>query len=359
MSVEAKLVPPETKGRLSIARVTSGWYVACFSEELRRAPIARTILGIPIVLFRTERGEPGALLDRCPHRNVPLSLGTVVGEHLQCRYHGWQFDCGGTCRKVPGLEGKPEAKSRRTLSYAAREQGGCIWVFMSPDTEPTSEPFRFDLLDEPGYDTVRRRVAAQGTMHAVIENALDVPHTAFLHRGLFRGTSEPNEIEVVVRRQADRVEAEYIGEPRPTGLVGRILSPSGGVVTHYDRFILPCILQVEYRIGTENHVLVSAAATPIDDFYTALYAVVSFKLRLPHFLVKPLLIPIALRIFKQDAQILERQTEVIRRFGGEHFASTEIDVLGNHILRLLRQAERGEAVTTHGEVTERRLRLRA
>ena len=44
-----------------------------------------------------------------------------------------------------------------------------------------------------------------------------------------------------------------MGEPRPPGIVGRILSPSGGLVTHFDRFILPSIAQVEYRIGTENH----------------------------------------------------------------------------------------------------------
>ncbi len=53
--------------------------------------------------------------------------------------------------------------------------------------------------------------------------------------------------------------------------------------------------------------------------------------------------PLALRVFKQDAFILAKQTETIRRFGGEQFASTEIDVLGRHIWRLLKAAERGDA----------------
>jgi hypothetical protein len=122
---------------------------------------------------------------------------------------------------------------------------------------------------------------------------------------------------------------------------------------------LPSILQVEYRIGTENHVLVSAAATPLSDFHTALFAVVAFRLRLPHWLIKPFLIPIAMRIFKQDAAILKRQSDNIRRFGGEQFLSTDIDVLGGHIWRLLRQAERGDAAAAIGEVSEQRLRLRA
>ena len=37
-------------------------------------------------------GAPGALLDRCPHRSVPLSFGKVADGRLQCGYHGWAFD---------------------------------------------------------------------------------------------------------------------------------------------------------------------------------------------------------------------------------------------------------------------------
>ena len=43
--------------------------------------------------------------------------------------------------------------------------------------------------------------------------------------------------------------------------------------------------------------------------------------------------------FKQDAYILKLQGENLRRFGGEHYASTAIDVLGLQIARLLRRAE--------------------
>jgi hypothetical protein len=64
--------------------------------------------------------------------------------------------------------------------------------------------------------------------------------------------------------------------------------------------------------------------------------------RLPAPVVRAVLTPIANRIFAQDAEILRRQAESVQRFGGEHFASTELDVLGQHILRMLRRAERGE-----------------
>jgi phenylpropionate dioxygenase-like ring-hydroxylating dioxygenase large terminal subunit len=301
------------------------------------------LLGTPLVVFRGNEGRPGALLDRCPHRNTPLSLGTVKGDHLQCSYHGWEFDRAGTCQVVPGLCQEYRSEGRRVQSHAVREQDGFVWVYATPDVEPEREPFRFPLIGERGYTTIRQEVQVEGSIHATAENALDVPHTAYLHGGLFRSAkTKRNEIEVVIRRWRDRVEAEYIGEPRPPGLAGRLLAPGGGTVTHFDRFILPSIVQVEYRLGEKSHLCISSALTPVSDFYTRLFAVISFHLPLPGWLVALFLRPIALRIFQQDAWMLKRQTETIRHFGGEQFISTEIDVLGPHIYRLLRQAERGE-----------------
>ena len=301
---------------------------------------------MPLVLFRDGEGRPGALLDRCPHRNVPLSAGEVAEGQLQCSYHGWRFDREGACKHIPSLVGESDAKARHATSYPTIEQDGFVWVYSSSRAEaegfPTSLPYRFEKAGAPGYTTARQVVEAPGTLHATIENALDVPHTAFLHKGLFRSKSRNITIEAHVTRTGDRVWAEYIGEPRPPGVVGRILSPSGGTVTHFDRFLLPSIAEVEYSIGTENHILVASAMTPVSDFVTRIFAVVSFKLRLPGALIKPFLQPLALAIFKQDAAILKLQTETIQRFGGEQFASTEIDVLGRHIWRLLKNAERGD-----------------
>ena len=73
----ARLTPLRTKPASSAARVLDDWYVAARSDELRRAPLARTLLGLLIALYRGEDGVAGALLDRCPHRNVPLSAGRV------------------------------------------------------------------------------------------------------------------------------------------------------------------------------------------------------------------------------------------------------------------------------------------
>lgn len=334
-----------TRGHVSVAKVLQAWYVVARSEELVNKPIAVTVWDIPMVLFRGAGGQPAALLDRCPHRNVPLSRGEVVGVELQCGYHGWRFGTEGDCRFVPSrVPTEADVRARRVPSFPIREQDGFLWVYATPDVTPTVEPYRFRMLGVPGYDHVVSVVTAESTLHAATENALDVPHTAFLHKGLFRSASRGVTITAIVRRGRDRVEAEYVGEPRPPGLVARLLSPSGGNVSHFDRFVLPSIAEVEYRIGDENHLLVATAMTPVSDFVTRLWAVVSFRLRVPHAVVKRALKPLAMQIFQQDAVMLKAQTDVVKRFGGEQFASTEIDVLGKHIWRLLRAAERGEVL---------------
>ncbi len=356
--LEARLKAPATKAKVSVARCHDAWYVGCESHDLKSKPRKVTILGIPMVLFRTASGTAGALLDRCPHRNVPLSLGEVDGNVLRCSYHGWEFTADGSCTHLPCFTGDPNTKGHAATAYPVREQQGFVWVYPNTEESPTSDPFHIPLLDDDRYTHVRQIVEAPGTMHATIENALDVPHTAFLHRGLFRSAGSKNMLDVVVRRWSDRVEAQYIGEPRPEGVVGRLLSPGGGEVEHYDRFFLPSIAQVEYKIGDDSHILITSLCIPVGDFETTLHTIVSFRLaRLPEWAIGVLLKPIAKRIFKQDADMLAEQTALIERFGGEQFVSTDVDVLGGEIWRLMKAAERGDAAPNNDEPTEKRLKM--
>jgi len=338
-----------------VLKLPRQWFVVCESRELKRKPLPVKLQGLPLVLFRDAEGKPHALLDRCPHRNVPLSLGQVREGLLQCSYHGWKFDGAGACREIPGFLGEPDSKPRRVERYPTSESQGYVWVYSSSDEAPAQPPFEFPLIGAPGYSTARQTFRVKASLHAALENALDVPHTAFLHGGLFRTEARRLDIDVVVKTSADRVEAEYLGEPRPPGLAGKILAPQGGTVTHFDRFILPCISQVEYRLGN-THLLVTSAMTPLQDADTRLFAVVTFKTPFPAFLVRGVLTPIAARIFNQDKQILEAQRENAERFGGEQFASTEVDVLGLQILRLMRMAAKGEPGPS--VVQEHRLRMR-
>lgn len=331
----------EATGRASVVAIRSAWYVACGADELRGKPLAQTILGVPLVLFRDGGGAAHAVLDRCPHRMVPLSLGAVVDGQLECGYHGWRFDGEGRCKVVPGLCSMEVAASRDVPAFATREQDGWILVWAQADEEPTSEPFRPRTAGLPGYLHVQRSVEFPGSLHASLENALDVPHTAFLHRGLFRGGREPVEITAVLTRTPSLVQAEFLGEPRPEGLAAKMLAPSGGTLTHFDRFHLPSIAEVEYKLGDDTHIVTTSWCTPVEAFRTRVHALVSLKTPIPNWLIKPLLEPFAMRIFRQDAWILGEQTQAIRKWGGERFQSTEIDLVGAQIWRLLKRAAAG------------------
>jgi phenylpropionate dioxygenase-like ring-hydroxylating dioxygenase large terminal subunit len=329
--------------RYSVVHLPRFWHVACLARELGKRPVGRTVLGIPLALFRDGLGRAVAVLDRCPHRNMPLSLGERRDGLLECRYHGWRFDGNGICRAVPGLtdDGTADRVARRVPSFPTIERDGFVWVVPGMEAPLEAEPMAMPHIGTSGYASVWRSRGLSATVHAAVENALDVPHTAFLHRGLFRGRRTPVPVEVTVRQGPGQVEAVYEGEPVPPGLAARVLAPEGGVVEHVDRFILPSIAQVEYRLG-DSHLIITSAFTPVSDFETRLHAVVTFRLRVPTALVRAVGVPIADRILRQDAWVLRHQTDNVRRFGGEAYASTPIDVLGPHILRLMRRAARGE-----------------
>ena len=104
------------------------WYVAALDEEVRDRPLGRTILGEPVVLFRTADGALHAFEDRCPHRQLPLSMGKIVGDALQCHYHGLRFDGSGKCVRVPGQDHIPQ--NARVRTYPVVERYRWIWIWM-------------------------------------------------------------------------------------------------------------------------------------------------------------------------------------------------------------------------------------
>jgi phenylpropionate dioxygenase-like ring-hydroxylating dioxygenase large terminal subunit len=351
--------PPAPAERRRAAARLPGWFVACTAAALGERPAAAMVQGVPLALFRGRDGVPGAFEDRCPHRNAPLSAGRVHGGALECGYHGWRFEPDGACIAVPGLAGPPEARATRATPVPCLEQDGFVWV--APAGAPSAPPRRLPHAGERRYTTVRNDLEVRASLFRAVENVLDVPHTAFLHRGLFRTPGAAREIEVVVRRWSDRCEAEYLGEPRPGGLFGRLLAPGGGVVRHLDRFLLPCIAEVEYRLGGTSHLVATTAATPVDEERTRLFSAVTFRLPVPGAVVAPLLAPVARRILRQDAWMLSLQTETVARFGGERFATTEADVLAPQIARLLRRAEQGAAAPAPADGPpehEHRVRMR-
>ena len=96
------------------------WYPALRSDKLRKGKLVTAmLLDIPLVLGRRADGQIFAMRDNCPHRGIPLSYGWFDGEHVTCRYHGWEFEpCSGQCTLIPSLTGHDTLNANRI--YADR-----------------------------------------------------------------------------------------------------------------------------------------------------------------------------------------------------------------------------------------------
>jgi phenylpropionate dioxygenase-like ring-hydroxylating dioxygenase large terminal subunit len=282
---------------------------------------------------------------------VPLSLGRVHADGtLECGYHGWRFDGSGRCRAVPALDTDlGHAPSPRDAeARPVRELDGVIWVWGSPDVPPNREPYR---LPELGHGSNVGEVVFQRdidcTLHASLENALDVPHTAFLHGGLFRKSGQGPRVQAERHDLADGVEVQFLGEP---AAFGPIRLGSDTTFDHWDRFFLPSIAQIEYRIGDAVHIMNNILHLPLSPTRTRAWFVLRFRSPLPARAVGPIVRARGKKILEQDVEMLEAQNANVDRFGEERYTNTDLDLLGNAIKRLLRQAERADGTVTETDV---------
>ena len=177
----------------------NSWYVAAIDREVARAPLARTLLDRPVVLYRREDGTPVALEDRCCHRHLPLSHGAVEGDHIRCGYHGLLFDAEGACIEVPGQSAIPPGGSVR--SYPLAEKYGWVWIWMgNPARADTSLIPDWWWMDDPGWAR-----AMPDPLHIacgyrlITDNVLDVTHLAYVHQSSI-GNAAINEFPVETER---------------------------------------------------------------------------------------------------------------------------------------------------------------
>jgi len=188
------------------------WYVAAMSEEIGREPLARMLLGEPVVLFRTEAGAPVALEDRCIHRRMPLSAGKLVGDAVQCAYHGFEFAADGACVKAPGCPQIPRAA--RVRSYPVVERHRYIWIWMGDEAANPDLIADFHENDDPAWARCGILMPVRANYMLLVENLLDLSHVAFVHRATI-GT-EDSEADLSLERGPGFVRSVRKADNVPT-----------------------------------------------------------------------------------------------------------------------------------------------
>ena len=165
------------------------WYAFAWSNEIGESLFTRTVLNKRIVAFRRRDGSPAALLDRCPHRFAPLSMGHKEDDSIRCHYHGLGFNGEGICVYSP-FSDKPPANGH-AYSFPLAEKNQMVWIW--PGDPARADPALiqdFCFHDpEPGRDswTAAGYVLMRTNYEVETDNLMDLSHIEILHAGSFGG----------------------------------------------------------------------------------------------------------------------------------------------------------------------------
>ncbi|HUF63537.1 MAG TPA: Rieske 2Fe-2S domain-containing protein [Verrucomicrobiales bacterium] len=327
------------------------WYVACPSEWLTaNRSVSVTLLDQWIVCFRDSAGRPAALPDRCLHRCGRLSRGTVHRGLLRCPYHGWKYDESGRVVEIPSA-GESHIALHSKLStprYDTREQDGYVYVRLTQPLAPI-EPFPMPHYRESGWQNIRLVHDFASTITHCVENFIDIPHTAYVHHGIFRKESRQM-LEAEIRRSNGEVHVSYKNESRNIGSFGWLLNPRGGPVQHTDSFFMPNITHVAYRIGSRVEYLITSQSVPITGESTRVFTDITFRFGIWSRIARPFARRQARRVIRQDIDELNAQMEVIRKHPAP-FVDTPADFIHKMISQIREAIARGDDPRLLPEIT--------
>jgi len=165
------------------------WYPAEESENVTDAPLKVQMLGLQFVLWRDEKGRARCVSNTCTHRGGSLGDGKVVGNCVQCPYHGWLFSGEGQCERIPSLGPMSKIPGRSRIdAYPVEERYGLVFVFLGDlpeDERPTIMPIA--EYGQPGWRTLSMRYRWKASYIRLVENQSDPSHVEYVHSGMGMG----------------------------------------------------------------------------------------------------------------------------------------------------------------------------
>jgi 5,5'-dehydrodivanillate O-demethylase len=190
------------------------------------------VLGEDFTLYRGGSGEAYLVSFRCAHRGAQLSVGTVEGEALRCRYHGWKYDGGGRCIEQPAELDRQFCNKIRLGSWPTKVYKGLVFAYLGEDSAP--EFPTFPHLDGDGVleATHYRRPCS---FFNAIDNQFDESHVAFTH---------PNQFKRVLEMPIISYERTEFG--------ALLLSERPGKGTRVRQFLMPNIMRLKIPTGDEE-----------------------------------------------------------------------------------------------------------
>ena len=301
----------------------NAWYVAAWSKDVGRELLGRVLLNEYVVLYRKEDGTPVALENRCPHRNLPLSEGRLIGDEIECGYHGMVYDCAGACTHLPGSAEPPDWATVRTFPVVERHG----WVFYWPGDPALAD--EANIPEYPKHNENEDWIRAQGQTYVkagyrlVLDNLLDLSHLTYVHGSTTGNRAVAEAANLSVDQEGDNVRVTRWMEDIEPALAFREYA---GYTNNIDRwqmsqFIPPAYISVDAGIGADTdtrnndqgkwgfvvyHAMTPETETTTHQFWT----VAGHKDKVPDHM-RDLFVEAMHGVLKEDLDIYEAQQRAI------------------------------------------------
>ena len=180
--------------------IRNTWYVAGWGEEVPyEGFLARTIINVPLALWRDAEGAVVAFEDMCCHRGAPLSRGRREGDCVRCLYHGLLFDRSGRCIEVPSQDSVPANTRVRTFPVVERHRWIWIWMGDADRADPALIPDTH-WLDDPQWRSLDGYTRYETNYLPICDNLLDLAHLPYVHPTTLGGSEDYARSSATVER---------------------------------------------------------------------------------------------------------------------------------------------------------------
>jgi nitrite reductase/ring-hydroxylating ferredoxin subunit len=167
----------------------TGWFQVAWSDEIGVGDVhTMKYFDQEMVAWRPESGELTVMNAYCEHLGAHLGYGgKVVGEVLQCPFHGWQWSRDGRNVCIP-YQDRPN-RGRRIRTYPVVERNESVYIWHDVERR---EPY-FDAPDvfaafkdgsgADDYYPQQRLYREHLELHPqyVLENGVDFAHFKYVH----------------------------------------------------------------------------------------------------------------------------------------------------------------------------------
>ena len=337
--------------------VRNCWYMAGWSRDFtEEKPVAATILGESIVIYRTANGTAVALRDRCAHRFAPLSMGRVEGNDLRCMYHGLKFAPTGKCIEVPGQQKIPPQACVRAYPIVDKYSGAWVWMGDPAKADESLIP-NFVGIDDPAWVMKPGRMDYNANYFLINDNLLDLSHIAFLHnRSLGAALTPEGTLRPTVTRMERAVHIENWLIGQPSQMISTIANRKTNIWQTYD-FVVPGVFLLRadfYPEGTLDRFPNGApqgveplhrqftcqAVTPIAENRTCYFFAYGPWNREPE--LCEAFYQLGLKAFNEDRMMIEAQQKNINQSGNDKMLTAVMDSGLSQFRRIMDELIRAE-----------------